>query len=66
MIWVSKLFSYKAVKPSPLIRCLNLKLLNKSLADNVISPFLFQRDFYNPKSINDFANYSSYGLFLFE
>jgi hypothetical protein len=48
------------------MRCLNPKLLNKSLADNLISPFLFQRDFYNPKSIDDFANYSSYGLFLFE
>ena len=48
------------------MRCLNPKLLNKSMADNVISPFLFQRDFYNPKSIDEFANYSSYGLFLFE
>ncbi len=48
------------------MRCLNPKLLNKSMADNVISPFLFQGDFYNPKSIDDCANYSSYGLFLFE
>ena len=48
------------------MRCLNPKLLNKSLADNLISPFLFQRDFYNPKSIDDFTNYSSYRLFLFE
>jgi hypothetical protein len=28
--------------------------------------FFFQRDFFNPKSIDDFTYSSSYGLFLFE